>query len=308
MRYTPVIVGSSGWLANAATSYFRQERDRWDPPIILGSKSRKNVLRLERGAPLEDVLLKAGLRSNLVCFHFAYLTQEKAFELGQLVYIQENKQINETVVWMLGQFNFTGLVYASSGAASTVHGKLEPQDLGKVLYGKLKAEDEQMFDRVCREHNITYFAPRIFNIGGHYINKVRSYAISDILYQLWQKNDVVINSKNRVFRSYCDVIELINVFAQGMERGLHLDVPNFEVGGAEKLEISDLARVIAEQLGIEGFTIIRPELDPNIADDIYLANTGEFNVLLNKLDLRMSSIDKIVMNTFDFMKKNGHLI
>ena len=83
--FTPVIVGSSGWLASAAQWFFANQTQIADRPVILGSRKGWSGICDEPIHRLGDETAHEQLiGKRLVVFHLAYLTQESTWLLGML--------------------------------------------------------------------------------------------------------------------------------------------------------------------------------------------------------------------------------
>ena len=209
---TPVIIGSSGWLSTAAQNYFWSPSTPFSEPIVIGSKERicdqfgNTILPLEHAARL----LRKVTDSELVVFHFAYLTQEK---VGKSVdgYLSCIDEINAHVVSIMDQLPVSDFVYASSGAAGIDYSCAPEQSAGKAIYGKKKLADEILFAELCDKHNIDYLAPRIFSLGGNYINKLDGYAISNMILQALIAGEINIHAKSPVWR---DPISMSMIWSQ----------------------------------------------------------------------------------------------
>ena len=252
-KITPVIIGSSGWLSIAAQNYFWSASTPFSEPIVIGSKERlcdqfgNTILPLEHAARL----LSKGTNSELVVFHFAYLTQEK---VGKDVdgYLSCIDDINGHVVSILDQLPVSGFVYASSGAAGMDYSCEPGQSAGKAVYGTKKLADEILFAELCDNHNIDYLAPRIFSLGGNYINKLDGYAISNMILQALKEGEINIHAKSPVWRSYIDVYDLFAVLVKRLELGGQAGLLSgcFDATLGVTAEMQDLALSVCRHFAI----------------------------------------------------------
>ena len=97
----------------------------------------------------------------------------------------------------------------SSGAASMVeNNQAETEEMR--IYGEQKLSDERFFGDICTQNNVKFLSPRLYSIGGPFVNKVRLYALSNFILQGLETNSIVIKAQKPVYRSYCHVYDLIN--------------------------------------------------------------------------------------------------
>ena len=137
---TPVIVGSSGWVASAAQHFLSTIKHKTNPPLIFGSKEGWSHLcnvPVHKLSSCQTVINRLPSSGPLVVFHLAYLTQEKVGQ-NQQRYIQAIDKINEEVSSIVSNNDVNALIYASSGAARIPYDN-KPSSAGKSLYGRLKA-------------------------------------------------------------------------------------------------------------------------------------------------------------------------
>ena len=302
---TPVIIGSSGWLSTAAQNYFWSSSTPFSEPIVIGSKERvcdqfgNKILPLGHAARL----LRKVTDSELVVFHFAYLTQEK---VGKHVehYLSCIDDINGHVVSILDQLPVSGFVYASSGAAGIDYSCEPGQSTGKAVYGMKKLADEILFAELCDKHNIDYLAPRIFSLGGNYINKLDGYAISNMILQALNAGEINIHAKSPVWRSYIDVYDLVAVLVKRMEKGGQAGLLSgcFDATLDVTAEMQDLAHSVCRHFQINFEKIIRQNFFEDGIEDRYVGNSNQFIDLARSVGHDWNNLDQIVSVTADYVE------
>lgn len=300
-----MIIGSSGWLSTAAQNYFWSSSTPFSEPIVIGSKKRvcdqfgNTILPLENAARL----LRKETDSELVVFHFAYLTQEK---VGKDVdgYLSCIDAINRHVVSIMDQLPVSGFVYASAGAAGIDYSCAPEQSAGKAVYGAKKLADEILFAELCDKHNIDYLAPRIFSLGGNYINKLDGYAISNMILQALKTGEINIHAKSPVWRSYIDVYDLIAVLVKRMEKGGQAGLLSgcFDATLDVTAEMQDLALSVCRHFAINYEKIIRQKFLAGGIEDRYVGNSDQFIDLARSVDHDWNNLDQIVSVTADYVE------
>lgn len=305
MQITPVIVGSSGWISSAAQKYFWNSNSGFGPPIVLGSRKRACNIYGNNILPLgEAVQLLSSLRPrNLAVFHFAYLTQEQVVgDAGS--YLERIDAINQAVIAILEQLPVSSLVYASSGAAGFDFSRASVASSSKFIYGKKKFKDEILFHKICCARKIKYLAPRIFGLGGNYINKLDGYALSNMILQALNSGEITVRSKFPVWRSYVNVNDLIELLAKRVARddGSKIVSERFDATLGITAEMGDLATSICRSLGIGQEKIHRIGYNVNAEPDCYIGNSDQFISMAQQLDHEWSDLDDIVDQTIVYIK------
>jgi nucleoside-diphosphate-sugar epimerase len=302
---TPVIIGSSGWLSTAAQNYFWSASTPFSEPIVIGSKERicdqfgNTILPLEHAARL----LRNVTHSEIVVFHFAYLTQEK---VGKDVdgYLSCIDDINGHVASILDQLPVSGFVYASSGAAGIDYSCEPGQSAGKAVYGTKKLADEILFAELCDNYNIDYLAPRIFSLGGNYINKLNGYAISNMILQALKEGEINIHAKTPVWRSYIDVYDLVVILVKRLEKGGQAGLLSgcFDATLDVTAEMQDLALSVCRHFAINHEKIVRQKFFADGIEDRYVGNSDQFIDLARRVDHHWHNLDQIVSVTADYVE------
>jgi nucleoside-diphosphate-sugar epimerase len=305
-KITPIIIGPNGWLGKAA----QQIAGQWqllDKPVLLGSGKMKREDESTTIYPLlsyADALADLPIQNEYIILNFAYLTKDKVNMISDEDYTQAVKSINNNVARLIQSVKPLAFLFMSSGAAAMVEkGFVTSHDL--FLYGKQKIDDEAFFGDICLRHKVKYLAPRLFNIGGPFINKLNSYVLSNFILQSLSYKQIFIKAKHPTYRSYCHVFDLLNLLFAEMICDQKLDItPFFEVGGNTPLEMADLAQIIAKATKLSPDKILRNEFNPSLESNFYAADNRYFKNLLAHHCIPQTSINAIVSTTLDYITDN----
>jgi len=186
------------------------------------------------------------------------------------------------------------LVYASSGAVYAHGGP--PQ---KQAYSDLKREQEERVQAWSQATAVPLLIPRIFNLGGPYINHVQRYAIGSLVRQALDTGGVEIKAAHPVIRSYVHVLELAKVV---FDLAVRDDGPlAFDTAGAEAIELTDLALAIGRALDLPNLDIRRPDLDDAPADR-YVGDGATYQAALAQSRGRPAGLDRIIRDTAAYLR------
>jgi len=301
---TPIIIGANGWLSRAA-DYLISGNPAFTKPIIFGSGhsvyncNGKMVYPLQNA---EDFLSKHPIEGSAVVLNFAYLTMEKASIKNHKDYIDRTLQLNKMISGLIDSVDPEALLFISSGAATFVERKIETST-EMYIYGKQKLIDEEFYSEICEQKNIKILIPRVYNIGGPFINKMRLYALSDFILQVLETKRIKINAQGKVYRSYCHIYDLLSTLLSELvsTRKLPID-PIFEVGGDEIVEMYDLAKYVMFALGVEPKEIMRPFFDPSLEPNNYYSDNTQFTKLANINQINKTPLINTIHDTIRYIK------
>lgn len=297
-----LVTGAGGWLGRALVQMLAAEiGERVAQRVVLcGSSSRP--LRLLSGAvlpiyALDEGLARLGDRPSYIC-HFAFLTKDRAGQMGEREYIERNRALADRVLGAAAGRNVRGVLLSSSGA---VYGYLRADgcDRAANLYGMLKAEDERRFARLCELSGIPLVVPRIFNVSGPFINKLGAYALATIIVDVLRGGPVKLRATHPVYRSYVHVADILDVSLCGLLDAAERGDPGtlmFDACGRKTLEIGTLARRVCRALGQEGMSIVRPDLTSDVADR-YIGDPSRFEELVLKQCRGLIGLDRQILDT-----------
>ena len=147
------------------------------------------------------------------------------------------------------------------------------------------------------KEGVACIIPRIFNLAGRHINKIQSYAISNMLLQAKETGRIVIEANHPVVRSYCDVFDLMHLLGapalnDHFGKSFHL----FDVGGREIVELSELAERIAETFPTK--VEVQNDLDFHTRpEDRYVADNHVFSQLCSGFGIKPANLETCIVNT-----------
>lgn len=302
---TPVIIGANGWLSQVA-QHLLEQHSRYTSPIVFGSTASTVYRDGTTIYPLslaDDVLSSCTPPSQFVFLNFAYLTKDKVDRQQHNEYQRLANILNKSIADLVMNVKPLSFLFMSSGAASLVeNNQVESEEMR--IYGEQKLSDEIFFSDICNQNNVKYLAPRLYNIGGPFVNKVRLYALSDFILQGLEDNSIVIQAQKPVYRSYCHVYDLMNVLLHEMGVQDKLTVsPTLEIGGDEAVEMADLAKNVASVLSIPPQNICRPAFNCDLPADFYLADNENFDKLAAKHNIIKTTLSQIITDTVDYLRQ-----
>jgi nucleoside-diphosphate-sugar epimerase len=284
-----IIYGASSWLGKAtiyqARKYFPKNG------IIAVSSSHKKIMINQdeiKCFNYEEALnIKNGY--NNIFFNYAFILQDSIDRYSKNEYIDNIKIIRNKAINLIEHFRPKKVIYSSSGA---VYSKSN-------VYGLMKSEDEDIYLELSKKLNYNILIPRIFNIGGVFINK-DIYALYNLITQSITKENIEIKAKRKIFRSYVDVIDLINIIFSWAFDKKECDNYIFDSGNKKPIEILDLAKIILKQTGKGGR--IERSLEKNMKDDAYFGDIEKQNYLTQKYQIHISNHEEIVEKTINYIK------
>jgi nucleoside-diphosphate-sugar epimerase len=291
-----VLTGPSGWIGQAMLGVLaRSWGGRLDGRVqAFGSRARSMELpwgeRLEV-RPLAEIAPDDLTGTHVI--HLAYLTKEQADLLGERAFMDANLAIDDALLAALRHAEPASLFAASSGAAA-----LAAQGRDLHPYGMAKLRQEARFLEWGRLAGVPVIAGRIFNIAGPYINKLRSYAISDIALQASETGRIRVTAGVPVFRSYLHVEDLCElVVAAGLQAAERCEP--VDLCGGEIVEMADLAALVAEAFG-NSPQILRGPVDYS-RPSVYLGDYTQTRVLAMEVGVALSPLAVQVADTIAWL-------
>jgi nucleoside-diphosphate-sugar epimerase len=299
-----VIIGVTGWLGRATFDFIKRTHVAISPALIVPFASSECSLTLENGEKVFvhalDKIKEFKPSKPVIIFHYAFCTKDKLAGLDHEQYRKANFLIREKVDYALKNWDIVGAVLSSSGAVHYHLSNTRSSD-SLSLYGKGKLEDEEFFLELSQKMKFRMVMPRIFNLSGHYINKLNLYALSAILMNCLREKDIVLQANHPVWRSYYGVNDLIELLISIL--GDPDEVPSiFDVAGLEVTEISELAFRCRQLVGRESLRVIRPFVNPE-PNNFYVGNPQIIRKLEERYQIVPSSLDHQILTTANYLKK-----
>ena len=294
LNYKFIITGVNGWIGRALIhKLYEHFGSNLQSKVIAFSTSSSSVV-LENGFELKTYQYQDNIKysgSYILC-HFAFLTMDKVKLMSDEDYIARNSTIRDNVKNIILQSKPKSIFLSSSGAVYKKNN----------LYGKLKLEDEEFFSNLAKKIDANIIIPRIFNIGGSFINKHNLYAISDFIVQLLNTKKIVIKANHPVIRSYIHVEDIFKIcFSWLLDKKNSSKKIIFDTKNQRDLNLLELSKMIMKIVNIKGSVI--SNINNNNADN-YLGNSEVQNQICKKYNISISSYEKIILDTFNYLK-NG---
>jgi nucleoside-diphosphate-sugar epimerase len=184
-------------------------------------------------------------------------------------------------------------VYASSGAVHQVGGS--PQ---KRAYSDMKRAQEDRVRAWAAQAGAPLLIPRIFNVGGPYINHVENYALGSFITQALASGVIEIQARQAVIRSYVHLFEFARVLFDLALAGE--DHVVFDTAGVEVVEMADLARAVGRALGLD-VAIKRPPMSPGA--DRYVGDSPLYQAAAARVLGASIGLDQIIRDTATYMRQ-----
>jgi nucleoside-diphosphate-sugar epimerase len=291
-----VLTGPSGWIGQAMlVALGRAWGGRLDGRVVaLGSHARGIELpwgeRLEV-RPLATITPDDVADAHVI--HLAYLTKEKAEQLGEAAFTAGNLAIDAALFAAMDAAPPASLFVASSGAAALAERGTDPHP-----YGLAKLRQEARFLDWARTRGVPAIAGRIFNLAGPHINKVRAYAISDFAVQAREEGEIRIAARVPVFRSYLHVEDLCALVIGAAERGIGRPA-SLDLCGAEVVEMEDIAALVAQ--ASHGSPPIRRGPVAFDCPSLYVGDATQTKVLAMELGIALKPLAVQVADTIAWL-------
>lgn len=253
------VVGARGWIGQTALTLLDEAlgHDAFDARVVCFG-SQDGTIRLESGREIPQRALseigELDERPTLL-LHLAFLTKDKVAGMDAEAYTQANHALSGRLHDALDKIGVDRLFVASSGAAAFADDPKAAEDL--KLYGRLKREDEELFQRWAERAPLKRRAAigRIYSVSGPFMNKHGTYALASFILDALAGNPIEVRAPMPVLRSYVAVRELLSFVFADLLTDLDGSVLHFETGG-KALELGEVAACTATTLG--GTVVRRP--------------------------------------------------
>lgn len=226
------------------------------------------------------------LESTDWLLHYAFLTQDRAQELGTETFVTENLKIMRRILDLIEEGELDGLFYTSSGAA-------RQPDIDANPYGALKRLDEIALQTVCQQVATPCVVARVFNVSGPHMTKPELYALGDLILRAQAGRTLEINARQKVVRSFVAVRDVVTLAI-----ALLLDSESavFETSGEQEVEIEELAERVRATLGVPELQIKR-KLEPGAVENRYVGRPEEFARLAARYNLTLTPLEQQIRET-----------
>jgi nucleoside-diphosphate-sugar epimerase len=157
--------------------------------------------------------------------------------------------------------------------------------------------EEKRFDEVAKQINSKLITLRLWGATGELMTEPLKYAIGNLIYQAEKTNQIVINSRNKVFRRYVDATQIFEVLIRAFEQN-YCGTLN---SGGITVEIESLAKLIAKNYK-KHLKIVR-ELEAGMKPDLYIPTDSEFDNLANSVGVSLRHMDEQIAFTTKSVKR-----
>jgi nucleoside-diphosphate-sugar epimerase len=297
------IVGASGWVGMALIEQILAACPDLAPDRLrlFGSSVRDLNLggRQARTEPL-DALSSLGNGDWLV-LHAAIIGADRV-DGGDLAEMRRrNDALLDQVLALAETGRTRRLVAFSSGAADRPEAGSAP----RRAYATMKRDHEGVAAGWARRTGRAVLIPRIFNLGGPFINHAEAYALGDFILAASRHGRIAIGAADPVFRSFVHVSEMARVILDMAVDDAQSAEP-FDIAGAEIVELGALAVAVGEAVERADAVIERPEPGDG-AGDWYVGDGRRYQSALFRRGEHPTPLAQIVADTVAYLKVAGAL-
>lgn len=206
-----LITGAGGWLGRETLCLLQREVGSLDELSLTLTGSAERSIDIH-GESVQIVRNDQAVKNDAfdLILHLAFITQEKAFSMGENAYAQVNLKLNETALRVaLSNPDARQLVLSSGAAKLYLDKQLNSQS--KSIYAKLKLDLEK------KTQDARTLVLRLWNTSGHHLGINPNYAISEFIYSA--KKNQSIDIRNNLRRSYVHSQDIIRASIQFLSEG-----------------------------------------------------------------------------------------
>jgi nucleoside-diphosphate-sugar epimerase len=297
------VVGASGWIGKGLLDQILVSNPGLTPDRLRLFGSTRRSLALG-GRDLEIEPLDAETRlgdGDWLVVHAALVGVDRVEDSDQAEVRRRNDALMRQVLALAATGATRRLVFFSSGAA----GRPDAGGPAKQAYGRMKLAHEAEVAAWAARTGRAVLTPRVFNLGGPYINYVEIYALGDFILGLARHGRIAISAADPVFRSFVHLSEMARVILDMAVDDAQSAQP-FDVGGVEIVELGALARAVGEALGLTDPAIDRPAPGGG-PGDWYVGDGRRYQSALFQRGEHPTPLKQIIADTVAYLDATGRL-
>lgn len=293
-----VITGAGGWFGITLLRKLEQKFSYAfikNNVICLSSTSKKIYFGSKYG-PIKSKSLKflSSVKKIDHFFHFAFLNSYYLEKMTTQDYMNKNNLISQQVIDYLKNNLCKNFYFASSGVVTDIEKKISKN---KTIYAKMKKNFELNLKSI-KLTNIFIF--RVYAcVSDEMINSDFS-AITNFIDSSINFNKIVINSKKRIYRSYIDLDNFMDLLIKFKSTNTRYQIYNCKNYNYSLLTI---AKIIAKQSNSKIFYNFTDS-----KDDIYITHSKKIDQLFENNGIKKRNFKKIIVNVFRNVIKKTYKI
>ena len=231
----------------------------------------------------------------------AFGTQDKLKKLGLKKYLQINNDLISFHEDIILGCEISRTITISSGIVKFDKSELDRPD-SFWIYGNLKKLEENILSEALSKKDVTHISCRLFSVTGSEMIDPLKYAVGDMIIQAHEKKSISIHASSPIFRKYVDLQSLCSLLVLLSEGGQNLRLDSTGI----LIEVSDLARLIANTFGLMSEDVIYPKTDGGNGDNYYSTDESMENFFLD-YKIESSSIEDQILNTYRGLIESGYV-
>ena len=256
-----IITGATGWVGK---NFLHQLQKVYPPNLFnkhvfaFGSRnqiifstaySKEDQIKIPI-KPISELNGYSSETNNFKLVHCAFLTREKIDKIGTNNYINLNREITNKVKDFILSTKNINPVIISSGAVFKFLSNTENKNINRDPYGYLKFEEEKIIKDISNPLIL-----RIYGLTGLFIRDPKIFAFGNFLTSAVAKEQISINSKREVIRSYGFASDIAKLSLNWLNT---LDYQSTKLINAatDTLSIYELTKMIIEMFNLKSENII----------------------------------------------------
>ena len=283
-----LVTGINGWLGKSFINIASNNGKNYELVGLSSSDKIQIIFNAQNNkikVPIKNFWNSNNLSGEVEgLVHLAFLTRDKLKNMSSSEYLYKNRQITQRACSLILDHKPNWVLTVSSGATQN-------SDEAN-FYGQLKLEEENALNNACESSGSTLVIGRLWGATGFLMPINRNYAISDFICQGLETGKINVNSRYEVWRRYVDADQFMHLL---YSKALVGDSVIINSGGP-KIEIGDLAKKIAFNLGIKDQVFRNLETDSQLIDD-YFFSGNEYEIAMDKIGIIAKGIDEQVSDT-----------